>query len=193
MTSVSPDRMTSHLIKVLVDEDALMRGAADALDQARTNFEVELRKYAAIRDMVASHTGMDPYGTEMQPYLSRGGWTLQTEGRYRFAHMTPGDAVTMLLKAAPEPITLENIVAQLNAGGLSVAPRGVNAALMTLVRTGDAEKVAATPLEALMNEGYRYVWVGRKTEPPSPPPLVTGAPRVMAPPLTDAPSVTEEP
>jgi hypothetical protein len=118
------------LLEELLKEDQALVEAAGELEQARTRYQVASRKYAAVRDVVSAHLGRDPYALSL---FSLGFYQdFPSKGRYRFLHMSPGDATVAALKESEEPMTLEEIIEKLASGGLR-APgmaRMMNAALM---------------------------------------------------------------
>lgn len=133
--------------ELLAEEDRLI--AADGnLAKARTDFEVNARKYAAVRDMLFHLLGHNPYvGDQFKRALGfnyKGGMA-GAHGRYQYIYMKPGDAVIDVLRQSPQPMGLEEIVERVKAGGIrlpSVAlTRAVNAALM---RTTGVVKDEAT-------------------------------------------------
>jgi hypothetical protein len=128
------DPTVRGLVKELAKEDEALVEAAQDLQRARTQFEVTSRKYAAVRDVVAKHMHCSPYTVNLIPY-GAGRSAFLSNGRYRFIHMTPGDAAVAGLKESEEPMTLDEIVDKLKGGGFHVAdPRSINAALMKTSR-----------------------------------------------------------
>jgi hypothetical protein len=121
-------------------KDADLLGKVDTeLGQAEANFDVASRKYAAVRDTVTKYLGYSPYEEghrEIEPVILNGNQVVlvQQYGRYRFIHMTIGNAVIAALKEVPVPLALEEIVQRLLEGGIrrseSTLVRAVNAALM---------------------------------------------------------------
>jgi hypothetical protein len=131
------------LVELLHEEDILSE-AALALQQAQIRFEVTSQKYAAVRDVAARHLGRNP-GKEW--VKEPGGIFRELSGRFRFIHMTPGAAVVAALTEAEEPMSLEQVVEALRAGGFRGAlPRVINATLM-----------GTTGVEKTEEGKYRYV------------------------------------
>ena len=120
------DPIVQGLLKELGQEDKALAEAEKNLREARINFEVSSRKYAAVRDVIAKTIGHNPFSDEQRRIF----WT--TKGRFRFIWMDVGDAIVDALKESDQPMTLEEIVDALTSGGLRVADptRAVNAALM---------------------------------------------------------------
>ena len=116
------------LVQELTREDKALVEADMALYNAQIRFEVASQKYAAVRDVVARHLGRNPHSKGVE---SEYDVKFPSNGRYRFIHMSVGDAILDALKESEEPMTLEQIAEVLWNGHLRpVAPRIVNAALM---------------------------------------------------------------
>jgi hypothetical protein len=143
MTSRTDD-IVKGLMAELAHEDQVLVEAGDALQQAEVRFEVASQKYAAVRDVVATYLGRPPCNSDAVHY----GVFFRSNDRYRFIHMTPGDAIVAALRDSDEPMALHEIANALMGGGLRVPDmmRAVNAALM---KTGGIEKTE--------DGKYRYV------------------------------------
>lgn len=109
------------LLSELNTEGEALKKAAEAFWEAKAIWDVKVRKYAAVRDMITEQFGHSPYG---DPTL------FPEHRRFRFVMMKPGDAAEMALKEAKKPLTLQELVQELIAGGLAIDARAVNAALM---------------------------------------------------------------
>ncbi len=140
-----------RLLTELATEEAALGRAHTEFAEARTKYELAIRRYAAVRDMVTEELGKSPYiagSVEWPPEAEQ--LLTSRPGQYRFLAMRPGDAVVDILKEVGMPLTLEEIVERLRAGGVrrmhlgeirasESAPftRAINAALM---RTSGIEK-----------------------------------------------------
>jgi hypothetical protein len=132
------------LIELAKEEVALIEADAE-LQYAQAKFDVASRKYAAVRDMVTAHLGKSPYSKGDVKWPSQALTMITNKfkpfGLYRFLHMKTGDATVDVLKEAKEPLTLEEIVEKVRAGGIRKSEtfliRAINAALM---RTKGVEK-----------------------------------------------------
>lgn len=107
--------------------------------EIRAKWEVASRKYAAVRDMVRSYIGKDPYRVPLESFLVVGNdpseyQSFPSKGRFRFLYMPVGDAAYVALQEAETPQSLEDLVKTLRAGGIGNVPeiltRALNAALM---------------------------------------------------------------
>ena len=137
--TVADDAVIKGLLGEMANEEKALAAADGGLQAAKARFDVASRKYAAVRDMVASYLGRSPYQKEYGPVFAK--HALYEPGRYRFIHMKPGDAVVAVLKEAEQPMSLEEIVEQLLGGHIRISEniltRSVNAALM---RTSGVQK-----------------------------------------------------
>ena len=139
------EAVTQALIEELQREDAAIVTTWEQFRVAQVRHQIQVHRYAAIRDLILERLGGSPY-TE--------GWKwgladLPSQGRFRFVNMTPGVAVVAALREASEPMTMDELVVKLRNGGGSPFPRAVNAALMQtkgIVRSEEGENVK-----------YRYV------------------------------------
>jgi hypothetical protein len=134
--SSSADPVAQGLIKELLKEEEALLQAAFAWREARTQYQVASRKYAAVRDLATAQLGYTPYSKPLHELIGAEAFQTHsgkfpTEGRYRFIHMAPGNAVVEVLRESEEPMSLEQIVEVLQHGGFQEAsPRMINAALM---------------------------------------------------------------
>ncbi len=137
---MSNDIMGSQLMEALHIEDVAIVQLGEALAKAKTSFEVGSVRYAAVRDMVWHRLG-DPYQRPEAKQL------LPSKGKYRFIGMAIGDAVMHVLVEEGSPIPLGIIALRLFEGGMRgegggfIDGRATNAALMTMVRTGQVNKI----------------------------------------------------
>ncbi len=136
------DDITDQLMDELLVEDQKITDRGIALDKAETSFNIEVVRYAAVRDLVQQVLGEDPYSTPEGAKLPSG-------GIYRYRQMKVGLAIRQVLKEAPQPLDAAAIVQKLKLGlklrpGPELDGRAINAALMTLVRIGHASKVEDT-------------------------------------------------
>jgi hypothetical protein len=133
------------LLTELFNEDKRLAEVAIEYSAARAKWEVASRRYAAVRDMVRSYVGQNPYSIAPVNFVGNDTngrpKTFATGGRYRFMFMAVGDAIIAALTETKEPQSLDDLVARLREGGigLSVAAltKSANAALM---RKGGIEK-----------------------------------------------------
>src|SRR5262249_48134118 len=101
-------------------------------------YEIASKKFAVQRDVVTRYLGRSPYehGSTVFILLSQNPHRVefQSKGRFRFVNMEVGEAATMVLRESTEPITLDEIVATLQRGGMGTAfpnvTRSVNASLI---------------------------------------------------------------
>jgi hypothetical protein len=130
------DSIVEGLMRELAHEEQVLIHADQALHEARIRFEVATEKYAAVRDVVARHLGRNP-GREL--VKDEQGVSRMLNGRYRFIHMSPGDAAIAVLRESDEPMALNEIANAMMKGGLRFPDmmRTVNAALM---KTGGVKK-----------------------------------------------------
>jgi len=131
------------LVTFLAEEEHLWKAQAD-FDNARYALEVARRKYAAVRDMVTKELGESPYEfPQAREFLDQRGREFPTRGSFRFYGMTPGDAAIDVLSHAHHPLTFQELIGRLRAGGIeteeSSLGRAINAALL---RRGGIGKMA---------------------------------------------------
>jgi hypothetical protein len=137
------DEHRKAVIKGLEEElcrqEDMLRAADEELKVAQAKFDVASRKYAAIRDTLTKYLGYSPYNKEhgevIEPVWNEDEIIdVVSYGKYRFIHMTIGNAVVAALMEAGEPLALEEVVKKLREGGIrkseSTLTRAVNAALM---------------------------------------------------------------
>ena len=120
--------------------------AWNALQDARTRYQVMGKKYAALRDLAEETLGTSPYAPNVK-WPKQATTNLRTfrAGDFQYLYMPLGRAIINVLKGADKPQTLDEICGILYQGEAAGAtPRAVNAALMKLA---NVEKV---------EEGYRY-------------------------------------
>jgi len=123
----------------LCRQEDMLRTADEELKTAQAKFDIASRKYAAIRDTLAKYLRYSPYNKE-HGEVTEPVWEADeiidfiSYGKYRFIHMTIGNAVVAALMEAENPLALEDIVQKLREGGIrkseSTLTRAVNAALM---------------------------------------------------------------
>ncbi|MCX6009196.1 MAG: hypothetical protein NTW48_04055 [Chloroflexi bacterium] len=135
----------------LCRQEDMLKAADEELKRAQAKFDVASRKYAAIRDTLTKYLGYSPYekghGEVTEPVWNEDEIIdFILYGKYRFMHMTIGNAVIAALREAEEPLALEDIVQKLREGGIrkseSPLTRAVNAALMRtkgIQKTKDGE------------------------------------------------------
>ena len=119
------------LLVELAREERAALSARQAVSDARVRYDVALRKFAAVREAVASAIGRSPYAPDVKwPVEAREAVRESDRGRLRFAHMPTGDAVVAALREANQPLGLEQIIIHAHRGGLTLTPRATNAALI---------------------------------------------------------------
>ena len=119
------------LLVELAREERAALSAIQAVSDARVRYDVAVRKFAAVREAVAAAIGRSPYAPDVAWPVEAGEAVREPErGRLRFILMPTGDAVVAALHEANQPLSLEQIIAHLRGGGLTLAPRAVNAALI---------------------------------------------------------------
>jgi hypothetical protein len=131
-----PDTAVVLYLRELQKEDIALNEAEHAMEKARFDFQLALRRYALVRDVVRERFAINPYLPEdIEAYADEleemvdNQW-FPTRGRFRFVHMPPGDAIVAALEEADEPLTLDELVALLRKGGMHVQDaRTINAAL----------------------------------------------------------------
>ena len=120
-----------HIKRLLVELDRGELRMAEARDQVRdaqAEYEVQMIKYAALRDAANAK-----YGEANSPYLHPEDWPDDVEigerGRFRFIRMPAGESAELVLAEQREPMTLAEIIDAIRAGGGYAEARAVNAAL----------------------------------------------------------------
>ena len=118
--------LTDGLLSELVNEENLLSAARRQLHEATIQYEVAVKKYAAVRDMVTDYLGRSPYkAKDLQWPNGR-----IPNGHFRFMNMSPGDAIVFALKEVDDAMGLNELLNYLVQGGLYSDSRKVNAALM---------------------------------------------------------------
>lgn len=137
---MSSDIKHIQLLDALRVEDQKIVQLGEALEKAQADFDVGSVRYAAVRDMVWNTLG-DPF------QLPEADKVLPSKGKYRFLGMAMGDAVMHVINEESHPVHIATLRILLHEGGLrdesgrEADGRSVNAALMTLVRTGQVRKI----------------------------------------------------
>jgi len=144
---MSEQGLNNPVVKTLLNEfghgERMLEAAADDLLLAKAKFTVTSKKYAAVRDMILDlmdSDNPDQAAINMSPAIRES----FRKGRYRFIHMSAGDAVLEALKESSEPVKLEQIMNILVDGGYGYATefgprassREVNAALINKASVG---------------------------------------------------------
>ncbi len=126
------------LVELDADERAL-DVAREAVEQAQTTYRIRERKYAAVRDMVTNVIGFDPYTPDLVvPWPT----TVKYRGKYRFAEMAPGEAAARVLREAPSPLDLSQIMTVMFEGGYVVGTGGGRVVNAALINTPGIKKTA---------------------------------------------------
>jgi hypothetical protein len=135
--------VATGLLQELAKSEQALRTAERKLEQVKAEFDVEARKYAAIRDATAALLGVSPYDSSVawpHPLNTTMAGRQQAQrlrGKYRFIYVPVADAILQVLSESAEPLSLEEMQRRMVAGGASVdSLRVVNAAIMGLVRNG---------------------------------------------------------
>ena len=135
----SSDLAARAYLAALQLEDKTLMGTRQALDNALFAWQLAKRKYASVRDLFIENHGLDPYFLDWSEF---GAQEPPSGGQYRFIDMNPGEAAVQVLIAAGGPLDLAQIQDELRSGGLNFADaRTINAALMALIRKGDAIQI----------------------------------------------------
>jgi len=136
--------VSQGLLKELMEKELLLVNASMALDRAKAAYDVEVRKYAAIRDATQAYLERSPYAPDVVwPTTPNAPKPPVYRGRFRFVRMPVGDAVLELLREAQGPMSREVIHSLFMHGGGDVENmRSINAALVGLVKGG---RVVRTP------------------------------------------------
>ena len=107
-----------------------------------------------MRDALATFLGSSPYDPDLDwPTETEAGLPPTLRGRFRFAGMNTGDAIIAVLKETGGQMGLNEIAQRLAQGGLSIAVRSVNAALINLENVAKDE------------EGRTYQFVAPELDP----------------------------
>lgn len=129
------------MLEALEAEDAKITELEQAVVRAQQEFQVQAARYAAVRDMLRNAIRHDPYCLYVAGDASPIGEGLVSDGRFRFLLMPIGQAVLQILAEANISQPVQEIKKALLKGGVPhVDGRAINAALMTLVRTGRVHK-----------------------------------------------------
>lgn len=124
--AIDSDVAKSILLALRMEEETLAQTRA-SLNKALAEWDLATSRYIAVRDLVTRRFGQSPYVSKLPIEL---GIDLPTRGGYRFLGMNPGDAAVEVLREADKPLSLEEIVDKIQAGGNPATARMVNAALM---------------------------------------------------------------
>lgn len=120
------------------------------LKKDQAEFGIASRKYAAMRDMLTKYLGHSPYEPEadfdgLEPVPEREDFY----GSFRFIYMPIGKAVASALKESGKPLSLEQIVKWLQAGG-------VEREESSLIRAVNASLIKTKGIEKAKNGKYSY-------------------------------------
>lgn len=137
------DPAVTLYLQELQKEDIALHEAELAMEKARFDFELALRRYALVRDVVRQRFGVIP-GSAPEDSIGEYIDLLEerpdrepfpTLGRWRFVHMPPGEAVVAALDEATQPLMLDELLALLRTGGMEIPDgRTINAALRNTTR-----------------------------------------------------------
>ena len=129
-----------QVLTALSIEAERFQAANEKLQQARVEFELSARRFAAVRDMATEYLKSFPYNKaerELWPNMAPVGQ------EYRFVLMTPGDSVIEVLREAGEPLSAPVIMHRIAQGGgallQGLSLRGVTAAVSRLDRVEQFE------------------------------------------------------
>ncbi len=137
--------LADGLLKEMAEAESGVFDAYTALADARTQYQIAARKYAALRDVAGEILGTHPYDPKIEwPAAAKKAMASKELGGFQFIYMPVGRAIIYALQAAENPLTLEELYATLHKGEAITSLRAVNAALMKLA---NVEKVGET---------YRY-------------------------------------
>jgi len=124
-----------RIVSRLADEAGRLEEAQTKLVAARTDFEIAVRNFAAVRDMATAHLNF-PYGQFMEEI-----WPdRKMKGmEFRFALLPTGEAVLAALSEVEGPQTVFELMTRLVEGGANVfaevSTRGITAALTRYLQT----------------------------------------------------------
>jgi hypothetical protein len=120
-----------HIKRLLVELDRgelRMAEAREQMREASAEYEVQMIKYAALRDAANMK-----YGEANSPYLHPDDWPedveIEERGRFRFVRMPAGEAAVLVLAQQRDPMTLAEILQAIREGGGYAEARSINAAL----------------------------------------------------------------
>jgi hypothetical protein len=135
-------------LKEFQEQDIALRRAEIAKHKAELEFDLALRHYTVTRDVLLERFGLTNVYKDPGYYLREFGLprthdralTFPTNGRYRFAHMAPSQAVTLALGERKRQ-TLKQLVRHLRDGGMTIDDeRTINAVLRNTSRFGRDDK-----------------------------------------------------
>lgn len=114
--------------------------AYEALQTAKTRFDIEAIKFAALRDEAVAYYSMNPYlHLESKAFW---GEPRKNRGRFRFLRMPTADAVRLALAESTDPASPAQLLTRIRQGGGEwVDPRGLNAALQGLVNQSEVVRI----------------------------------------------------
>jgi hypothetical protein len=133
MTRDVSDPVAIGLLRQLEHNDLEALNAWETYRRAWDEYVLAALKYAAIRDVATERAGASPYAEEI---IGPGGeqFNLPSKGRFRFYNMSPVDAAMQVLDETNKPMTLDELVTRLRAGGIGTEKtslaRSVNASLV---------------------------------------------------------------
>ena len=146
--------VVNGLIVELAKEEKALLLADNEARRVNAKLDVATRKYVAVRDALATFLGSSPYDPDLDwPTETEAGLPPTLRGRFRFAGMNTGDAIIAVLKETGGQMGLNEIAQRLAQGGLSIAVRSVNAALINLENVAKDE------------EGRTYQFVAPELDP----------------------------
>ena len=135
--TIGGDTVSKALLSALLEDERNLERANYALIEARTEYDITSRKYAAMREAVRERLGASPYADNVWWPLHYSPDGEDIEGvigkkfALRFVRMKIGDAIVELLSESEFPMALEAIARALEANGLYIRDmRAVNAALI---------------------------------------------------------------
>ena len=133
-----PTDIEQVYLEALVKDEIALSEARDTLAQLTASYNLATRRYAATRDMVEELLEPSPYSDEFAQWPGAHKQGPYALGAFRFIHMTPGTAITIILNESEKPLSLDDIVDAMVEGGFGsegglipvISARAVNAALM---------------------------------------------------------------
>ena len=133
--------ISEALLELIRQEEALAE-ADRSLELAQGRYKLAAKRYAAVRDAVVDIlNGVSPYGdpTELQacprdPDSADGHYYFDSPafGKYKYLYKSVGEAVLEALGTTVYPLTLWELVAELEEGHLYTDARAVNASLLNM-------------------------------------------------------------
>ena len=126
------DTVAKGLLMALDEDEAALAIAYEDYAAASSTYDIASRRFAAMREAVRERLGTSPYSKNVEwPVYTPDGEIVRPDSKFRYIRMKVGDAITEVLSESDDPLTLVDIVAALNYGGLFVRDtRTVNAALI---------------------------------------------------------------